>query len=207
MCFILEALVAVLCAGGVGLAEHPSAPDDESAASIWRTPLVSLLLSLPECELVTMAQGLWGAPSTKPTSLFVINAPTMAASLRKWQVTTTLPKGVSIGVDDSGNWSTSKLKEYPPAMSGGLAEGILQAIQSLPQDLDLAVSEQFRSICRKMYSVESSLEAPPAVGRRGFFNSATAAAWRSAFVPAGVAASTWGRRLDFSIPESSSVSA
>eukprot|EP00435_Cladocopium_sp_Y103_P016152 s505_g4.t1 len=119
MCFILEALVQIYCTGGVGLAEHPAAPAEEDAASIWRTPLVRLLLTFPECHLVTLAQGLWGAPSPKPTSLLLINAPEMTASLRKWQIATELPKGISIGVDTSGNWSTSKLKEYPPSMSGG----------------------------------------------------------------------------------------
>eukprot|EP00435_Cladocopium_sp_Y103_P051465 s2317_g16.t1 len=165
MCFILEALVAVLCTGGVGVAEHPAAPDEETAASIWRTPLLTLLLSLPECELVNLSQGLWGAPSSKPTSLLVINAPAMASSLRKWQVTPNLPKGASIGIDASGHFSTAKLKEYPPAMSGGLAEGFLSAIRSLPQDLALAVPEQFRVICHQMYSSEYGDQIGPDFAR------------------------------------------
>eukprot|EP00435_Cladocopium_sp_Y103_P047506 s1525_g14.t1 len=152
MCFILEALVQILCTGGVGLLEHPAAPDDEEAATIWRTPIMRLLLSFPECQLLTLAQGLWGAPSPKPTSLLLINAPEMTSSLRRWQVTPDLPKGISIGVDKCGNWSTSKLKEYPPSMSGGLAEGFLKAIRELPHDSELAVPDDFQEICATMHS-------------------------------------------------------
>eukprot|EP00435_Cladocopium_sp_Y103_P059161 s369_g21.t1 len=152
MCFILEALVQILCTGGVGLLEHPAAPDDEEAATIWRTPIMRLPLSFPECQLLTLAQGLWGAPSPKPASLLLINAPEMASSLRRWQVTPDLPKGISIGVDQSGNWSTSKLKEYPPAMSGGLAEGFLSSLRLLPRDLALEIPASFQAICESMHS-------------------------------------------------------
>ena len=59
----------------------------------------------------------------------------MQAELRRWQVTKGLPRAISIGKAADGAWATAKLKEYPPAMSGGLAEGFLSALRALPQAL------------------------------------------------------------------------
>ena len=65
MGFILEAVVMLYCVGGVAALEHPAAPTSEESVSIWRTPILALLLSLPGIELVSLAQGLWGAKSPK----------------------------------------------------------------------------------------------------------------------------------------------
>ena len=40
--------------------------------SIWRLPIVQLLLLPPSMRLVTFAQGLLGAPSPKPTTMMVL---------------------------------------------------------------------------------------------------------------------------------------
>ena len=69
--FTLELLVNLAIAGGVGGLEHPAAPADESKASIWRLPLIAYLLSWKEFNLIELSQGLWGAPSKKPTSLLI----------------------------------------------------------------------------------------------------------------------------------------
>ena len=98
-------------------AESPN-PDD---ASIWRTPIMQLLLSLPECESITLAQGLWGAQSSKPTTLGVLNAPQLKQELHSGRITSELPKGSSIGKDASGQWATARLKEYPPGLCLALA--------------------------------------------------------------------------------------
>ena len=58
MSFQLKAVVALYCTGGVALTEHPAPPRNEASVSIWRTPIFELLLSLPGCDLVSLAQGL-----------------------------------------------------------------------------------------------------------------------------------------------------
>ena len=73
MGFILEAVVMLYCVGGVAALEHPAAPVSESSVSIWRTPILALLSSLPGIDHVSLAQGLWGAKSPKPTSFLVVN--------------------------------------------------------------------------------------------------------------------------------------
>ena len=110
MGFELEALASLACTGGVGALEHPAPPSDEDAATIWRTSIMKVLLSLPGTQLIQMAQGLWGAPSPKPTSLFLLNAPGMQAELRRWQVTKDLPRATSIGKSADGAMGYSQMK-------------------------------------------------------------------------------------------------
>ena len=154
MGFILEAVVMLYCVGGVAALEHPAAPTSEESVSIWRTPILALLLSLPGIDLISVAQGLWGAKSPKPTSFLVVHAPDMRQALRNWQVTRELPKGISIGKDQAGGWSTSILKEYPPSLNGGLAEGILAAIGQCASDPLVTVPSSFADRCASMVCTE-----------------------------------------------------
>eukprot|EP00435_Cladocopium_sp_Y103_P053800 s520_g17.t1 len=92
--------------GGAGLVEHPEEPDDPAAASIWRLPLMKLLLNLPGFEKQSLAQGLFGASSAKRTGLLTLNFP---QSLRKFFVCADLPMGRSIGLDSAGCFKTADL--------------------------------------------------------------------------------------------------
>lgn len=150
MGFMLEAIVALYCMAGVALLEHPAAPASEGSASIWRTPILSLLLFLQGVELVHLSQGLWGAKSPKPTTLLTVNAPQLRQELRKWQVMKDLPKGISIRKDSAECWSTAILKEYPPALNGGLAAGMLHAIGQCRVDPTLQVPTSFIDRCSPM---------------------------------------------------------
>jgi len=132
MGFQLEAVTDLYCTGGVAITEHPAAPKNEDSVSIWRTPLVALLQALPRCQLLTLAQGLWGAKSPKPTSLLVLNAPNLVQILRMWQMAQNVPNSSSIGRDETGNWSTSALKEYPPALNAALAQGCMKQFCAAP---------------------------------------------------------------------------
>ena len=140
MGFQLVSMAALACVGGVAVVEHPAEPADGDAASIWRTPIMQLLLALPECEVLTLAQGLWGAQSAKPTTLGVLNAPGLKLELHRGRITPDLPKGVSIGKDQTGQWATARLKEYPPGLCLALAKGMLKAIQSIPENNEAQVS-------------------------------------------------------------------
>lgn len=150
MGFQLEAVVDLFCVGGIALTEHPAPPKAETSVSIWRTPILRLLLSLPGFELLQLAQGLWGAKSPKPTSLLVLNAPGIQQDLLQWQIARDVPVQTSIGIDLAGGWSTAALKEYPPALNGALAQGLHKAICQCPVDETVQIPQDVRDLCSPM---------------------------------------------------------
>ena len=169
MGFQLIAMAALSCTGGIAVLEHPAEPPEAGIASIWRTPIMQLLLRLPEFSQLTISQGLWGAQSAKPTTLAILNAPNLYQVLHQGRVTMDLPKGTSIGRDSGGNWATSKLKEYPPGLCLALAKGMLQAINQLALDDTVQVSSQFQELCRSMVCTEYGESYGPDFASRVFF--------------------------------------
>lgn len=135
--FSMKAMVLLSLVGASGALEHPALPDDPAAASIWRLPLMKLIISLPGFELLVCAQGLLGADSAKRTGLLALNLPGMPLHIRANAVCPHIPKGQSIGLDSQGQFRTAKLKEYPPAFCKALAEGFFS---QLPSDKDLEKS-------------------------------------------------------------------
>lgn len=78
------------------------------------------------------------------------HAPHLRAHLLRWQLCSELPKNSSIGKDSGGIWATSRLKEYPPAMCGALAAGLLDAIGSAPSDPTHVVPDDFSKTCHSL---------------------------------------------------------
>ena len=131
----LRLFVTALLVGATAVIEHPSEPHDiQDYASIWRLPLVRFLLRFPRCQLLSLFQGHFGGLSPKPTSFLVANCEGLEAALIQGR-TTPLPKGGCIGRDQSGEWKTNKLKEYPSDLCKVLAEAFLAA-QPLGRDFD-----------------------------------------------------------------------
>ena len=133
--FLLTFSLLMACAmvktGGLGVLEHPAEPEDEELAAIWRLPIMQALIQAPGVCRHRLAQGLYGAPSTKPTDLLVINMPMLPAAFREWRLRADAPKGASIGLSAEGVWKTGILKEYPPAMCKALATAFRRAIDEL----------------------------------------------------------------------------
>ena len=90
----------VVCTGGSGIVEHPAEPDAQQAASIWKLPVMLALLQAPGVQRVRLSQGLFGAPTAKPTELLTINLPKLPLYLRKWLTRSALPRGQAIGLTD-----------------------------------------------------------------------------------------------------------
>ena len=86
--------LAVLSMFSGGIIEHPKNPDE--IVSIWRLPLLRMILALPNMRLVHLAQGLSGAPSAKPTTLLVLGMPDLERELAQ-RMASHLPTGESIG--------------------------------------------------------------------------------------------------------------
>ena len=152
LCFSLEALLETALAGSVGLLEHPAEPTDlEGSASIWKLPLVQVLMQLPGVQRVKFAQGLMGSKSPKPTELMCVNLPEMLPFLHKYRVRKELPLTRAVGRDAAGAWQTSTLKEYAPAFCRAISSAIRAAFANCEAADGLDnIPEAFVKLCRSM---------------------------------------------------------
>ena len=151
--FTLLALLEMALADGQGMVEHPAEPLDlPQAASIWRLPLVKAIMQLPNIELLRFSQGLMGAKSHKPTHLLLLNLPQLLTCLHANRVRCDIPRTATIGKDQSGNWSTAVLKEYPPAMCKAVAHALCQATCDRPVDNEATEPPaDFLDTCKRMH--------------------------------------------------------
>ena len=148
--FCLEALFALVPLQRHGLLEHPSEPADSAAPSLWKLPIMQLLLQFPNVQTIHLAQGLYGATSSKPTTFLVANCPDALRILRSWQIATDNPRSATIGFDESGQFRTAQLKEYPPALCAALARCTWDAITTQPVDANVQMPEAFIATCRRL---------------------------------------------------------
>ena len=132
--FAFECIVALALHSGTGFVEHPKDPEQAHMVSIWKLPILRMILTLPNLRLVHLAQGLFGAPSAKPTTLLVLGMPTLEQTLHAHILTANLPSGVSVGRSKEGHFNTAPLKEYPPAMCKAIATAFTSAIVSTECD-------------------------------------------------------------------------
>ena len=152
--FAFEYMLAMARYSGSGVLEHPKDSEDESTVSIWRLPILQLLLQFPGMRLVNLSQGLFGAPSPKPTTLLVLRLPSLERSLHEGMLGTKLPFGITTGKDSHGNFNTAPLEEYPPGLCRAIAQSFgtdfsAHGTSAEHGDLpDLPLS--FLDICTKM---------------------------------------------------------
>ena len=132
--FALACLTALAMRSGTGLVEHPKDPEKDEMVSIWRLPVLRAILQLPNVRLVHLAQGLFGAPSARPATLLVLGMSTLERFLHANRVTREIPTGASVGKDQNGQFKTSPLKEYPPALCKAIAEALCMDIVSTKCD-------------------------------------------------------------------------
>ena len=119
--FALECMVALALHSGSGILEHPKDPEDDKIVSIWRLPVVQMILQLPGFRLVHLSQGLFGAPSPKPTTLMVLRLHSLEKHLHTGMLSAKLAYGETTGRDTKGNFNTAPLKEYPPGFCKAMA--------------------------------------------------------------------------------------
>lgn len=149
--FSLDLLICLAHSEGLGILEHPGEPEDETKPSIWRLPIVQLLRQLPGFEYVDFAQGLLGAKSPKPTRLLTLNLDSLPRFLHSHRLCPDLPKNAAIGKLHDGQWATSSLKEYPPALNRALGESIAHHLLQKPHQKESVIDEEFLSRCRSMH--------------------------------------------------------
>ena len=148
--FSLSLMFELALAQRTGVLEHPREPADEAKPSIWRLPIIRVLLQMPGVALQGLAQGLWGAATPKPTNFLTINLPHLPAALRRHQIAQQLPARSAVGLNADGTWNTTPLKEYPPALNRGLAQAFCHKMWSSAFSTELKVEEGFLLRCRAM---------------------------------------------------------
>lgn len=132
--FAFQCITALALRSGTGFVEHPRDPEQDHIVSIWRLPVLRAILQLPNVRLLHLAQGLYGAPSAKPTTLLVLGMPGLEITLHAHRVTRELPQGASVGKNELGQFNTAPLKEYPPSMCRALAMALCSEAISMECD-------------------------------------------------------------------------
>ena len=154
--FALDILILLACNGGFGLLEHPAEPAGSDDASIWKLPIFAMLLNIPGFSKARFMQGLFGAPSAKPTELLTLNMPWVLHLLHRGRVCVEPPRRGSIGLDEAGNFKTAILKEYPPALCRCLAECFHRSLCSLEDAQPAEDPTSFLERCRAMTCTDYS---------------------------------------------------
>ena len=154
--FALEAVLALALHEGSGILEHPRDSGDPEAVSIWRLPAIQMLLQLPEMRLIHLAQGLYGAPSPKPTTFLTLRLPHLERCLHQGMLSKKLPAGISVGKDAQGQFHTAPLKEYPPGLCRSIATGFFQEfctqeISAEHDSIPSALYDQCERMCDRAF--------------------------------------------------------
>jgi len=149
--FSIDLLICLARSEGLGVLEHPGEPADESKPSIWRLPIIQLLRQLPGFAFVDFAQGLLGAKTPKPTRLLTLNMGSLPNFLHSHRLCPDLPRSAAIGKNKDGQWATSSLKEYPPALNRALGESFAHHLLQAPFRMETVIDEAFLARCRSMH--------------------------------------------------------
>jgi len=150
--FSILGMIMLYSSEGFGVLEHPGEPDDPQAASIWRLPIIKMLLNMPGFDLFECAQGLLGADSRKRTGLLTLRIPSLPIHLRNNALSADLPKTQTIGVDAEGRFRTAKLKEYPPALCKALAESFADSLPPISTEDLNPLPPDFKQCCLRLHS-------------------------------------------------------
>ena len=135
--------------GATAVLERPAEDvDDVSQPSIWKLPVLRTLLRFECCRKFRVLQGWYGATSYKPTELFFVNVCAEAEEMFLQARQGDLPKAISIGHGETGNWRTTHLKEYPPAFCAVLGR-VFAASQPRVAEA-LPIPNWFSEVCDEL---------------------------------------------------------
>lgn len=149
--FSIDLMICLARSEGLGVLEHPGEPADEEKPSIWRLPIINLLRQLPGFMFVDFAQGLLGAKSPKPTRFLTLNMASLPGFLHQHRLCPDLPRASAIGKMANGQWATTSLKEYPPALNRALGESFAYHLLQSHEAKDSVIDEVFLNRCRSMH--------------------------------------------------------
>ena len=105
-------------------------------------------------RLVHVAQGLFGAPSPKPTTLLVLRLFDLERNLHKGMLSTQMAEGTSVGKDASGQFNTAPLKEYLPGFCKAIAQSFCTHLCTDSTSIEYGALPElppvFFDLCNKM---------------------------------------------------------
>jgi hypothetical protein len=150
--FSIECMLALSLTEGSGILEHPKDSEEDNTVSIWRLPVMRMLLQLPWMRQVHLSQGLFGASSPKPTTLLVVGLPKLEHFLHAGMLSTQLQFGQSTGKDDNGQFYTAPLKEYPPGFCMAMARSFASEFCTMCTSMDCGTDlpSSFLDLCKQM---------------------------------------------------------
>lgn len=132
---MLRLIADLAIAGGAAIMEHPETFWREDRAAIWRLPSVLHLRRLPAVSTVHLDLCTVGLPAKGPTCLLTLRCPALRGLVEA------LPgRGACghasheqqlIGRSEGGDWRTAAKRQYTPAFSRLLAQGILGSLQRM----------------------------------------------------------------------------
>ena len=130
--FAFDLLLVQLTLGRICVIEHPAPGKVPNAASIWSLSVFRQLMRFLGVKELFVFQGYYGAISPKPTHFAVSNSPNAQQLLDSCRSVEILPPALAMGkTGDAGSgFNTSQLKEYPGALSRGLALIALDWLQT-----------------------------------------------------------------------------
>ena len=127
----MKTLGSHIAHGGLYISEHPGIPTDPARPTIWRAPMTELLRQHPDVHLNHVSQWQWGAGAVKPTGLLAHRLPRLLASLYSCSLPDVVkPTVAAIGKSPAGEFRTANLKEYPVALSAGLAKAFCDQVRA-----------------------------------------------------------------------------
>lgn len=84
----------------------------------------------------------YGAPSSKPTTLLALRLLTLKERLRAGRVTTQLPKGYSLGRNAQGEFQTARCRNF--------ASSIRDSMDCVPIDDSNDPTADFLAVCQEL---------------------------------------------------------
>ena len=148
--FALLMMIHISGHRGLGILEHPAEPSGAESASIWKLPLVQLMLLFPAFQRLRLLQGLFSAFSAKPTELLLLNLPAALPIFHAGRLVPEVPRTCSIGKHVDGTFKTTSLKEYPPAFCRCLARIFIHHLDRVEVRPEVTLPQDFVARCRNM---------------------------------------------------------
>ena len=148
MCFLIYAIAfATLSAmyGIANLTEHPDLIARHAwlaAPSIWITEQIRRIHALPNAQAHQLQYCSFGGRTRKPTRPITVNIGVELQEELKRYERPRAPTGCLIGKNPDGTWKTSQAKEYPRAMSAGIAAAMVRAACKHPKVQTLEDTEE-----------------------------------------------------------------
>jgi hypothetical protein len=166
--FLLDVILALAQMGGFAFCEHPAYPTWLRAAappSIWMMPAMRALRLLECTGFTTIDQCVVGAVARKPTTFLHVRLPLFRKKVMRLGCAGRCDHGANYheklqGIDEQGQFRTSRGKNYPRQLNQLLAEAMLDTVQKIFDGFDLtsAMPEVFLPVVCNVFEANEVVQ-------------------------------------------------